>query len=452
MEAATPLRQPHVRTIGDRLAVDGLVVHDECAVRLVREREEAGDDPARAVVDAIEIGARVLDREQAGANADFVRSEFDRTARDVETAFSERAKQVAEDLGKKVDEFFGADSGHLTRALERHFSDESDAAVQNRVRDVLREVMASTRQDLLKQFSSADACNPLAEFKARTVEALRAASDQQAETLRGVEKRMADLQVELQALRDQRQKDEELEAERERGTAKGRTFEEAVYEAVESIASAQGDDCDAVGDLRGATGKTGDVVVAIDACRGPARGRIVFEAKNAKLSKPKAFEELDRGMREREADFAVLVVPAEDRLPAKTRALREYNGDKLLVAWDPEGEGVLTLDVAYSLARARVLMSRADGDGVDAGALRDTIEKTLGTMDETRRIKQQLTGAKTSIDSARSILDAMETQVRTRLGEMNDLLASGAEQPQQVELLVTGAKTEPGEDAGSGQC
>src|SRR5438552_9082398 len=224
MEAATPLRQPHVRTIGDRLAVDGLVVHDESAVRLVREREEAGDDPVRAVVDAIEIGARVLDREQAGANADFVRSEFDRTARDVETAFADRAKQVADDLGRKVDEFFGPDSGHLTRALERHFSDESDTAVQNRVRDVLREVMASTREDLLKQFSSADASNPLAEFKTRTVEALRAASDQQAETLRGVEKRMADLQVELQALRDQRQKDEELEAERERGTAKGRTL------------------------------------------------------------------------------------------------------------------------------------------------------------------------------------------------------------------------------------
>src|SRR5919202_3142480 len=367
MEAATPLRQPHVRTIGDRLAVDGLVVRDECTVRLVREREEAGDDPVRVVVDAIEIGARVLDREQAGANADFVRSEFDRTARDVETAFAERAAQVADELGRKVDEVFGPDSGHLTKALERHFSDDSDAAVQNRVRDLLTELMARSREDLLKQFSSADANNPLADLKARTVEALRVASDQQAQTLRGVEKRMADLQVELQALRDAREKEVELDAERERGTAKGRTFEEAVYEAVDAIATAQGDDCDAVGDLRGATGKTGDVVVAIDACRGPARGRIVFEAKNSKLSKPKAFEELDRGMRERDADFAVLVVPVDDKLPARTTALREYNGDKLLVAWEPEREGTLTLEVAYALARARVLMTRSEGGGIDAG-------------------------------------------------------------------------------------
>src|SRR5919108_4313724 len=110
MEAATPLRQPHVRTIGDRLAIDGLVVHDECAVRLVREREEAGEDPVRAVIDAVEIGARVLDREQAGANADFVRGEFERTAREVDSAFTERAKEVAEDLGKRLDEAFGAES------------------------------------------------------------------------------------------------------------------------------------------------------------------------------------------------------------------------------------------------------------------------------------------------------------------------------------------------------
>ena len=67
-----------MRTIGDRLVVDGLVIEDECAVRLVREREEAGADAVRVVADAVEIGARVLDREQAGANAEFVKGELER--------------------------------------------------------------------------------------------------------------------------------------------------------------------------------------------------------------------------------------------------------------------------------------------------------------------------------------------------------------------------------------
>src|SRR3954454_12112366 len=78
MEAATPLRKPHVRTVGDRVVVDGLVVDDDAAVRIVREREESGADTERVITDAIEIGARVLDREQAGANADFVKGELDK--------------------------------------------------------------------------------------------------------------------------------------------------------------------------------------------------------------------------------------------------------------------------------------------------------------------------------------------------------------------------------------
>src|SRR3954452_14128324 len=106
MEAATPLRKAHVRTIGDRLVVDGLVLEDECAVRLVREREEAGEDPVRVVADAVEIGARVLDREQAGANAEFVRNEFGKVSREVEEAFTERARAVGQELERQLDQVF----------------------------------------------------------------------------------------------------------------------------------------------------------------------------------------------------------------------------------------------------------------------------------------------------------------------------------------------------------
>ncbi len=69
MEAATPLPFSQVRVVGDTLRVDGLVVTDECAVRLAAE----SDDPSGLVRDAIAIGARVLDREQTGANAEFVK-------------------------------------------------------------------------------------------------------------------------------------------------------------------------------------------------------------------------------------------------------------------------------------------------------------------------------------------------------------------------------------------
>src|SRR3954466_12431680 len=312
MEAATPLRQAHVRTIGDRLVVDGLVIEDEGAVRVGGGGGEAGADPVRTITDAVEIGARVLDREQAGANAEFVKGELDKGTREVEGVLAERTREVTEQIGRKVDEAFGAESGHVTKTIQKHFSDDSAGAVQNRVREVVAEALTHVQQSIVQQFSSADARNPLAEFKAGVVRAVETSSQNQARSLQDVTRQLAAMQQLVAELRVEKENRAELDAERERGTAKGRTFEEVVVEAVDRIASLQGDDCDAVGDTRGATGRAGDIVVSLDACNGPARGSIVFEVKTGKLSKNDALRELDRAKDDRTADFAAPAVPGED--------------------------------------------------------------------------------------------------------------------------------------------
>jgi hypothetical protein len=430
MEAATPLRKAHVRTIGDRLVVDGLVIEDECAVRLVREREETGADPVRAVADAVEIGARVLDREQAGANAEFVKGELDKATREVELVLSERTREVTEQIGRKVDEAFGAESGHVTKTIHKHFSDDSSGAVQNRVKEVVTEALTHVQQSIVQQFSSADARNPLAEFKAGVVRAVETSGQNQARSLQDMTRQLAAMQQLVAELRVEQEKRAELDAERERGTAKGRTFEEVVVEAVDRIATLQGDDCDAVGDTRGATGRVGDIVVALDACNGPARGSVVFEVKTGKLSKNDALRELDRAKEDRTADFAVLVVPNESKVPARMQQLREYNGDKLIVSFDAESEGTVGLELAYRLARARVLMSKTDAEGIDASAVRYSIERALNAMETVRAIKSQLTGAKTSIDRSRDLIDTMADHVREHLKDIDQLVLEGsAEEP-----------------------
>jgi hypothetical protein len=421
MEAATPLRQPHVRTIGDRLVVDGLVVEDECAVRLVREREQNGDDPVRVVRDAVEIGARVLDREQTGANTEFVKAEFEKASRDVQQEFTDKARTIAEFFEAQFAAVFGEDDGQLAKELERRFGDGSAISVQNRVREAVAETLTKSREDLVRQFSAADERNPLADFKSAAVREIQQAASRSDATQRALLTKLGELQKELQGLRDEKEKLEEVEAERERGTAKGRSFEEAVFEAVDGIAAAQGDDAEAVGDVREATGKVGDIVVSLDACNGPARGRVVFEAKDRRLSRPAALAELDKAMAERSADFAVLVVPTEEEVPAKLEPLREYNGDKVVVALDPDS-GTLALELGYRLARARVLMKRSDADGIDAGELRSTIERALAALAEERKIKQQLTGAKGNIERAYGMVEVMAARVREHLAEIDSMV------------------------------
>jgi|SRR6185436_5715523 hypothetical protein len=435
MEAAFPLRPPSVRTLGDRVAVDGLVVDDPVAVRLVREREEAGDDPAQLLLDAVEIGARVLDREQAGANAEFVRTEFEKQAREVEAAFGEQAGAVGERLAKQLEDVFGPETGSLSKALERHFSDDSSGSVQQRVRSLVAEVMAQARQDLLQQFSAADGRNPLADFKAASLAMMKRAAEQQDTHLTAMRDRMAALERQLQGLRDEKAASVELAAERERGTAKGRTFEEAVFDAVEAIAAAQGDCAEPVGDLAEGGGKRGDVVVSVDAATGPARGRIVIEAKDRRISRKKSLEELAEGLDQRSAQFGVWVVPSEEELPAGVRDLREVDGDKLYVVFDPEDGARVGLEVAYKLARARVLLTRDEVEGLDPALVAERVELARRAMEDVRRIKQQLTGATTAIGSAREVLDEMAEGVRARLGEIDDAVAEAlAREPEQRSL------------------
>ena len=306
--------------------------------------------------------------------------------------------------------------------LARHFGDESSVAVQHRMRAVLDEVAVRMREDLRRQFSSDNDANPLAGFQNAHLAATKQIAGQQAQHLLAMAEKLEEMKLEISELRSEKQKLSEIAAVAEKGTAKGRSYEEAVVLAIDAIASAQGDDCDAVGDVRGEGGRKGDVVVAIDACAGPARGRIVFEAKNSQLSRNRALAELDEALETRGADFAIFVVPSEDKLPARTRPLREFNGDKMFVVYDAEEDGRLALEVAYALARARVLMNRGALEAVDPAAVRAEVERALGAMEDVRRIKTQLTNASGGINAARDILDAMAAGVRGHLAEIEGLL------------------------------
>jgi hypothetical protein len=422
MEAATQLRPPRVHVLMGRVIVENVVVDDPAAAAFVARRIDAGEDPARVVADAVEVGARVLEREQAAVDAEFVRNELERVSGEVERAFTDKARVVAEFFGTKVDEVFGPEDGHLAKELQKLFGEGSTAAVQHQLRQVMLEQSARMREDLLKQFSSADGSNPLADFKAAHLRVTRDVAARQEAQLEGMREQLVSLKLELQALQAEKRRAEEVAAEHDRSTAKGRPYEEAVAEAVDAIARAQGDDCDAVGDFRGLGGRKGDVVVDIDGCSGAPRGRIVFEAKNSRRSRKEALAELEEALATRAADYGVWVVPSEDKLPARAPALREVGGDKLFVVYDPEDGSRLALEVAYALARARVLMAKGGVEGLDAAALRAEAERALGAMEDVRRVKLHLTNATSGIDEARRVVEAMAERVRAHLAQIEALL------------------------------
>jgi hypothetical protein len=435
MEAALsfPISHSRVDVRDGRVSIDGLHVDDRTLAELVERRLESGVSAEETVTDALEIGARVLDRESTGAEVDFVRREFEKLSGEVERSFADKARAVAEHMQKQFELHLGEDSGTMAKTLDahaeqvgelvaRHFGGDRNTAVQHQVRELVAKSLQDSRAELLKQFSAQDGHNPLADLKAGVVRELRAGREKDEAHVQ----RLAELAGEIRRLRDAEESRTEIEAERERGTAKGRSFEQACFEALDGMAGARGDVAHHVGDERTASGgKLGDVVVELEAGQGECRGRIAFEVKDEQLSKNKAWEVLNGALAERDAAFAILVVASEAKVPSGREPLHEYEGNKMIVTLDREELDSRPLELAYRYARCRVLMARERTLKVDAAGVRDASEEALSALREAQSIRGALTGASKNVENARKTLDTMVARVQASIERVEGMLAAG---------------------------
>ncbi len=413
MEASEiPIRNESgsVRVIDDRLVIEELVIEDERAARVVRERANSGCEPTATVRDAIEVGVRVLEREGTAAEVDYVKAEFTRHAGD-----------LADQLGKVVE----SGNDQLAEEIAKSFGGDRTGTVQHQIKEMLDRATEAQRESLARQFSAEDGTNPLFDFKQGVLRSLK--ETREAHQRDGVEnrKRIEELTKEVVELKERGNADRRVAEAEEAGHRKGFTFEELVHEAVVQIASARGDAVSHTGTtVAEGGGKKGDTLVELGGAEGPSAGRLLFEAKDRKLSKNQAWTELNEGMDARAAAFAVLVVAGEDRLPAGGSPLTEYEGNKMIVAVDRDDPSGLALEVAYRLAAARTLMARDSELNVDAVAVRDTAEEAVSTLKQAQAIRANLTGIKTSADKARGGLDGLVEAVRVKLERIESLVGA----------------------------
>lgn len=412
-----------VRALGDRIVIEALSVSDERAAKVVRERAEAGTAPAETVAKAIEIGARVIDSESTATNVDYVQRVFEAS------------------VGKLADELAGTleqGSTEIAEHIAAKFGSERTDSVQGQIKEMLASATDRQRHELSKMLSAEDGTNPLVAVQMRTSKLMLDAEERHRKELaalreshsgesRALQARVADL-TERFSQHLERGAGEELLAEAERaGTRKGRSFEERVHATLETIAEGFGDAAHHTGHERGPGGtKKGDTVVEIGAAHGPCRARIVFEDKTEQLSKNKAWAELNGAIAEREADFGVLVVAGEEKVPAGREQLVEYEGNKLIIAVDPDEPDCLALKLAYRYARVRLLMAADAALELDAGGVRDAAETARSALKCAQKVRLALTGIDNSAAKAREGLEGMVADVDRELARIEALVADAA--------------------------
>jgi hypothetical protein len=435
-ERQLPIEVPDVpgsvRVVEDRIVIEGLTIADEETARVVRDRAEAGEEPARSVRRAIEIGTRVLDREDTAIEVDYVRREFERLSRahgeTVERTHQEAVERIEEGLRRALGGEEGP--GALGQALESHseelseqiastFGDDREGAVQAQIKRMLEE----RDEEFLRRLTAEDERNPLGPMLTTLRSWAKERKEDQDQRDAKLEQKLDDLLNRASELAGLEQGRDAVEEAEEAGTRKGRSFEERADRAIERIAATRGDASSHTGG-EGAEGggKKGDTLIELGAASGPAAGRMVFEAKDKRLSKNDAWKELNEAMEARAASFAVLVVAGEERVPAGRETLVEYEGNKLIVAVDRDEPEGLALEVAYRLAAARVAMTREQDLTVDATEVRMAAEEAVSCLKQAQAIRSTLTGIKTSSDKARLTLDEMVEAVRARVERIESLI------------------------------
>src|SRR5918996_2525397 len=98
-----------VRAIGDRLVIEALTINDERSARVVRQRAESGQKAPETIAKAIEIGARVLDREEVAAEVDYVKREFERLAAEHREQLESKNREAADRIESEIRRAFGSE-------------------------------------------------------------------------------------------------------------------------------------------------------------------------------------------------------------------------------------------------------------------------------------------------------------------------------------------------------
>jgi hypothetical protein len=398
------------------LLVDHWEVRDPAVVRFF-SAVPAEDDEARQreweelLLRAVTIGVIALQRAETQVDLDAVRHEFEAWHRAVEGSLEDVFKQDNGKLATALSLYLG-EGGRLAELFDPQ---RKDSAI-GRVQAIFDQHFTGDGAKFALLLDCTNEQSPLRKLQG-------ALSDQ----VKGLETKM-------DALKEQVATAQARKEERQLGTAKGRDFEEVLYDLLSELARPFGDQVVRVGDVAGIAGsKVGDVVIELNEKSAGHRGaRMVVEAKTSGRAVNAMLKELQQATNNREAVYA-LAVYSDDACPAEVGALREYPDNRLLCSIPADGSERLALEVAYRLARAQTCLQLGfESREIDRAAVSSAVRAAKDQLNSFRALKLSATGIQTAAQRLHEDLGRIESEVRAAL----DAVLSELEQaPAEVEPL-----------------
>lgn len=396
----------------DCVRIDGYVEHDPEVVRVLGEAE----DPAVALHHLLVVGAHASLGASTTINATLVEHRFDKMA----GQFDQTVTQAVGDIGELADRLLDKDGAipavlasvkdEIAGILAETFDEDSRTSALARIDGVVSEAQMSLAQAVRQDLDPDVAGSPMARVKKDIVEVVR---DQVGTVVQAVQELGRDLA-----------RDAGRAEVRELTSAKGFSFEDLLEVGVGGLAAPHGDCAERIGTTTGAGGtQKGDLLVTLNAeDTGGAAVRFVIEAKDTRLTMPKARAALDAAMANHEASAALLVFAGQELAPAAVPFMEL--GDRAIVVYDKHDPDPYVLRLAYLWARSVSRRNRtADPDAFDRGRIETALQDATQALAAHQSVKRCLTSAKKNIDEAGGHVAQLVERVEAALATLAEELA-----------------------------
>ncbi len=400
-------------TISDEEILDLLSVYDE------KKRETM-------IYKALRIGLIALKDINTIGNVDYVEKEFQKFKVDIDKEFNtfkeefqKKLEETDELIQKKLNENFDPKIGIMPQVMERYlgeggkmsdlFDEKNNTSAVSKIKQILSDYFDTDASRVVKLLDPNNPGSPLNAFKKELTDRLIA------------------IEKEIKAKESSK---EATKIEAEKGTQKGLEFEDLAFGEIEKIASVLGDTCLPTGTEIGQIldSKLGDIIVIINSSQ--TRGatlKIVFEAKDKGMYLSTLLDEMEGAKKNRNAQYAVGILSGKDMLKdvnEKIGTFRDYSNNKTICILDKEIYDSIALEVAYKLARTKLLIGlkvkEMKSEEVDLDSINLMIDEITKKLGDFATIKGVLTKATGSIDNAKTQIDNMKSELISMLEELSE--------------------------------
>jgi hypothetical protein len=389
--------ETNVKVFEGHIIIESLDIFDEDLASYIKENDEK--EWPDLIRRGVKIGLIALKGSRTTEKLDYVEKEFNKLSKKLSDNLDDFAR-------KKLEKIFDEDNGILKQTMDTYlgiggkledlFDPEQKGSAMSKFSTILDDHFKGSDSEFAKLLDHENPDSPIASLKNDLIKNY------------------------LKDMRDKLIGEKEAEKEREKGTAKGRKYQEDLFQRVNDMCGPFQDTPDYTADVIGKLpkSKVGDVVVTINPnSTGGAVVKMVFEAKDSgSYNIAKTQKELDEAKENRDACVGVAVFTS-NTCPIECYPLYQYGNDKVICTYDL-GVDELSLNLAYRMARIEALrrLNANNCQQIDSIKIRSLVISGFDKLKSISNIKRKITELSNGVSKD---LDDLQNELRDLFTELD---------------------------------